>query len=460
MKINGIDFKISEQLDKRDSKFVDDSINNSALNFVSDSFAYESIKVKNNEPFGNFKDEDPFKIMLEKASSIPRDLKELPDFTKTPLRIGVAVAQKQADITIPSGTLFVETSEGKKEIGHFENTTFKTKAENNGISLYSSDGKLIGNYSGKILLEDNIAPISINGKKYRGGMEIIINPADNSTLTVINDVMAEDYLRGVVPSESSASWPVESLKAQALAARTYAIANWKRRESLGFDLMATTSDQVYNGLGVEQASTDQAIKETNGQVILYNGKPINALFFASSGGHTDSALEVWNIDLPYIQGVKDFDQNAPKYKWTKNVTNASVQDALKQMGIKIGEIKSIEPTEFTTFKRVKKIKFTGTDGTVVVDSNKFRFALGLNSTLWTVTPSNDKKFSFLKLQTIPKSFSFNGGGWGHGLGMSQWGARQMALDGKTGNEIIKHYYTGVEIGNLYQNQNESDNIKN
>ena len=190
------------------------------------------------------------------------------------------------------------------------------------------------------------------------------------------------------------------------------------------------------------------MEETKSQIILYNGKPINALFHACSGGHTDSAKEVWGIDLPYIQGVPDFDQNAPRYKWTKSFTNSSIQSALKQLGVQIGDVQEIIPQSFTPFGRVKEIKFVGTNGDAVVNSNKFRFALGLYSTLWTVEPSENKKFSFKSFQSVPKSFVFNGGGWGHGLGMSQDGAKQMAQDGKTAVDILKHYYTGVEIGTL------------
>ncbi len=385
---------------------------------------------------------------LEKVIYKPREMAEMPDFTKTPFRIGIAVAQKQADFTIPNGTLYITDEQGKKEIGTFGNATFKVKAENNGISLYQADGKLVGNYKGKITLEGNVAPVIINSKKYYGSLEIISNPANTSTLSVINDVMLEDYLKGVVPSESIASWPEESLKAQAIAARTYTVANWKRRETLGFDLMATTSDQVYNGVGAEQASTNKAVAETNGKIMLYAGKPINALFFSCSGGYTDSSKDVWGVDLPYIQPVPDFDQKAPKYKWEKTYTNDSVKNALKQLGFELGDIKSIEPVEFTAQKRVTKIKFTGTKGESIVDSNKFRLALGLNSTLWVVNPSDSKQFSFGSLKMVPKTFTFNGGGWGHALGMSQWGASQMAADGKTAEEIVKHYYTGIEIDTI------------
>ena len=391
---------------------------------------------------------------LEKVSHVQNTTRTLPDFSVTPFRIGLAVDQKQVEFANNGGKLILETAEGRQEIADLGSSSVKVKNENGSLAVYK-DNTLVGTYTGKLIVEGNDSvPSVINGKKYRGGIEVIVSPTNSATLTAINTVLLEDYLKGVVPAESSASWPMESLKAQSMAARTYAISNWKNRDALGFDLYPTVSDQVYKGMEIEQPSSTKAVESTNGRVIMYNGKPINALFFACSGGITDSAKEVWGIDLPYIQPVKDFDQNAPKNKWKKTVTNAAIKDAIKQLGVNIGDIKEIIPTKFTEAGRVKQIKFIGTEGDAVVDSNKFRFAIVLNSTFWEVTASDEKKFSLNQSKAVPKTFTFDGKGWGHGLGMSQWGAKQMAVDGKTGDEIIKHYYTGVEIGSLYKNINK------
>lgn len=407
-----------------------------------------SIKKSQKQPFET-NINSLYKAELDKINtSASYNLNELPDFNKTPLKVGIVVDQKQASIYIPNGTLFVETENGKKEIGTFTDKSITVKNENNSLVLYHENGKPIGIYKGKISLDDNLSPIAINGKKFRGELEILINPKNPTALHVVNEVMLEDYLKSVVPSESPASWPLESLKAQAVAARTYAVGNWKRRDDLGFDLMSTVADQMYTGIEAERDSSNQAVKETIGEIMISNGKPINALFFSCSGGYTDSAKEVWNTDeYPYIQPVKDFDQNAPKHKWEKTFTNQDIQKGLVQLGHDIGEIKEIKGIEFTPQNRVKKVELTGSKGKVVVDSNKFRFAIGLASTLWTVKPEDAGK-------TIKKSasgFVFNGGGWGHGLGMSQWGANQMSKDGKEYKEILKHYYTGIEMSNILGN---------
>lgn len=436
---------VNKLLDKNQNK-----INTSPFKAINNNFALSAedssqINKTGKKPFAGEDVNLLYNREIEKLSEPTAEVSTLPDFNVTPLRIGIAVEQKQASFYVPNGTLYFENEEGKKEIGTFENANFTVKNENNSLVIYKEDGKLLGIYKGKVSLDGNLSPVAINGKKYRGELEVIVNPKNPSTLNVINDVLLEDYLLGVVPSESPASWPLESLKAQAVAARTYAVGNWKRREELGFDLMSTTSDQMYTGLSAEQPSSTQAVKETTGDILTYQGKPINALFFSCSGGYTDSAMEVWNTDLPYIQPVQDYDQSAPKFKWTKTFENTDIQKALDKLGVDVGQIKSIEAIDFTEHKRVKTIKFTGTKGEATVDSNKFRLASGLNSTLWTVSTGSTK--SLLKA-AIPKTFTFNGGGWGHGLGMSQYGAKQMATDGKSYDEILKHYYTGVELNKI------------
>jgi stage II sporulation protein D len=417
--------------------------NNTAISaFSTDSTITPT---KNIKPFSTENDIDLLlQGDIDKANFQPRSIEELPDFSVTPLRVGIVVDQKQTVLTIPSGNLYVESPSGeKKDLGYFENKNVTIKNENNSLVVYDGEKVLGIAKEGSLKVSGNLSPVAINGKKYRGDVQVLINPLNPSTLNTVNSVMIEDYLKGVVPAESSASWPLESLKAQTLAARTYAIANWKKRDNMGFDVMSTVSDQVYKGVEIEHPATNQAISETKGQVILSEGKPINALFFSCSGGHTDNALDVWNADLSYIKGVPDFDQAAPRYTWQQTLTNDKLKEGLTKLGHDIGSVKSIKITEYTEFKRAKRVQLTGTKGTVEVDAGKLRLATGLNSTFWEsikVIPNKNQK--------APSSFQFDGRGWGHGLGMSQWGARQMAEDGKPYQDIVKHYYTNVEIGEL------------
>jgi stage II sporulation protein D len=376
---------------------------------------------------------------MQKINQVSPSMAELPDFAITPLRIGVGIAQSQASFSFEKGQLLVDGPQGSLSLGNFENARFQIKALPGGFQLQNSEGQDLGSFEGVLRLENNDGPVSINGSRYRGSLEIRPHPENPSRFNLINTVLLEDYLLSVVPSESPATWPLESLKAQALAARTYAVSNWRKRETLGFDMNADTSDQMYTGIQGEHPGSSQAVKETQSQIIAYQGKPITALFFSCSGGYTDSSQEVWGVDLPYIQPAQDFDQAAPRYRWSKVISQSQLQGALAKLGENIGQIRQIEAIEKTPQGRVKRVRFTGTQGTTEVDANKFRFAAGLSSTLWQAQSDSGKP---------PRAFTFDGGGWGHGLGMSQWGARQMAADGKTATEIIQHYYTGVDITHL------------
>jgi len=439
------------RIDNKFSFYINNDDNNKKIeNNKKDinihSFTKEVVNINKKEktPFGyEIQDYEYLKVLNE-----PKDIKDLPDFKVTPFRIGIAVDKKISEINISNSNLILKKGDEEINLGNFINKKLTIKNESGIIYVYDEKNKIAEFNSGKLIIKDNVLPPNINNKKYRGDFEIIFNPKNINTFHIINNVLLEEYLRGVVPSESPSSWPEESLKAQSLAARTYAIANWNKRKDDGFDLADTVADQVYNGISSESPLTDKAIKETSGQVITFNGKLINALFFSCSGGYTDSALEVWNVDLPYIKPVPDFDYKAPKFRWEKIYSNSDIKNALIKLDVNIGNILEIQPIEFTSQNRVKKIKFIGTNGEQIVDSNKFRMALGLNSTFWKVEPSQTKKFNIFA-KNYPKSFKFSGGGWGHALGMSQWGARQMAEDGKSYQDIIKHYYSGIDIVNLY-----------
>lgn len=383
---------------------------------------------------------------LSKVQHEAPSISQLPDFSITPLRVAVALAQKQASFSVQQATLSVLTSQGEILLGDFKNTHFQVQALPTGFRLSTAKGQELGSFEGSLHVRSATGQISINGSRYRGDLEIRPHPTLPGSLNLINNVLLEDYLLSVVPSESPASWPLESLKAQAMAARTYAVANWRKHEALGFDLTADTSDQVYTGIQGEQPASSQAVRETHQQIIAWQGKPITALFFSSSGGMTDSALEVWGVDLPYIQPVQDFDQASPRYRWNKVMTQEQLQHALKKLGLNLGALHKIEVLEKTSQGRVKRMRLTGTQGSAEVDANRFRFAAGLFSTHWEVHPSSG---------SLPREFVFQGRGWGHGLGMSQWGARQMAEDGRRAEEIIQHYYQGVNIVSL---QTHSDNM--
>ena len=375
-----------------------------------------------------------YQVQLEKVKHVSPALNALPNFDITPFKVAVAPAQISAQLQLDEGSLWLDSPQGKTHLGDFRNQELVINMSPQGMLLTINE-RTLGPFQGTLSIDSNNDISKVNGRAYRGDMELIVNPANPKTFHVLNNVLLEDYLKSVVPSESPASWPEESLKAQAMAARTYAVSNWQKRSAQGYDLNADTSDQMYKGISSEHSRTNQAVQSTDGKILAYQGKPITALFFSTSGGHTDSSLEVWGVDLPYIQAVPDFDQASSRYRWSKTKGQSEIQAAVKKLGLNLGEIQNIEVLSKTKHGRVKTLSISGSLGSAEVNGNKFRFAARLYSTLWTVSSEG-------------QGFKFDGGGWGHGLGMSQWGARQMAEDGKGADEIVKHYYTGIEIVSL------------
>ena len=186
---------------------------------------------------------------------------------------------------------------------------YEFKASRNNISI-RVDGQYINFNTDKIVVkpkEDGF--ISAKRKWYRGYFKVI---ADGKGLTVVNDLPIELYIQGVVPSEMPSGWEHEAHKAQAIAARSYAIANLGKRAKLGYDLNDTPEDQAYGGATAETIHTNEAVAETEGIVLIHDGKIIPAYYSASAGGHTKDASEVWTKDLAYIKAVPSFDDGIKK----------------------------------------------------------------------------------------------------------------------------------------------------
>ncbi|OCL25174.1 hypothetical protein U472_12445 [Orenia metallireducens] len=308
---------------------------------------------------------------------------------------------------------------------------------------------------------DSNSLISVNGRKYRGYLEILNN---NKGLTVVNHVDFDYYLASVVGSEISARWPMDSLKAQAVVARTYALRNIKSHASKGYNLSATVRSQAYKGYAFEHPRTLTAVKETHNEVAIYQGQLIAAVYHSTAGGQTAKGATIWSSDTPYLQSVSSPDDISPHYSWQKEYSKDEIEKILVAKGVPLTGLKQISlegvgPSGRASFIRIFDIN----DRIYDVDSSTFRFWLGLKSTRFTINNS-----SSLKLSNLDNSFTFDleslgvkddftttdeddhyqfvGYGWGHGVGMSQWGAYQMAKEGYTYQEILKHYYQGIDIG--------------
>ncbi|MEB3297886.1 MAG: SpoIID/LytB domain-containing protein [Candidatus Sericytochromatia bacterium] len=270
-------------------------------------------------------------------------------------------------------------------------------------------------------------------KWYRGILEI------RPGLVAINELPLEDYLYGVVPYEMPASWPLEALKAQAVAARTYTLANLGAMAAKGYDLKPTTDHQVYGGVAKEVASTNRAVDETRGQTLVYGGKLINAFYCSAAGGYTDNAETVWGTaSVPWLQPVPDFDQEAPSYSWQRRLSRKELETALDRHGVRLGALQTLNPLERGFSNRIKRLEIVGTGGRRIVSGEKFRYMTGMKSSLFNVAavPPQDGK---------PEGFAFAGRGHGHGLGLSQWGARGLGRMGYGHLQILGHYYPGAQL---------------
>ena len=334
--------------------------------------------------------------------------------------------------------------------------------------------------------------LSLDGVQYRGKMKFM--RLSTGDMTVVNAVDFDDYLCGVVPREVTPTWSYEAVKAQAVLSRTFAINNMNKFQKYGFNLDNTTNSQAYAGVRIEHPSSNRAVQETHNQVVLYEGKPANVYFFASSGGKTGTANDAWGGEnLPYLQSVDDPYENpnqASYSNWKLTFTANELKAKLAQKDVHIGDITDVT-VEYSNSGRAIKTTFHGTEGKKEYLRENIRWVIGAYSTAFTVSRSGesaggnlcalDAYNSFTQIPVTSETkllsasgisnvaeglhllsaegqvqieatnsstgdFIFNGRGWGHGVGMSQWGAKGMAEAGFHYQEIIQHYFAGTEIG--------------
>lgn len=288
---------------------------------------------------------------------------------------------------------------------------------------------------------------SAGSKRYRGSIEFRV---ESGKLTVVNELNIEDYLRGVVASEMPASWPAEALKTQAVAARNFALQRVESTRGSSFNVTCDQSSQVYGGYDAESPATNKAVEDTRGMVMLSGGNLVAAYFHSSSGGYTENSEDVWVAKLPYLRWKEDpFDKNDAYYNWQVNYTTDQLKEKLAGAGYEFSKVTDLQELARTSSgARVKKIAVKGetpsgkTLTVEIYNADNIRIALGLKSALFTFVKKYDKN---KKLTGV----SFTGSGWGHGLGISQYGVRGMARAGYNYQDILKYYYTGAILAKDY-----------
>ncbi|MDR2528741.1 MAG: SpoIID/LytB domain-containing protein [Synergistaceae bacterium] len=376
--------------------------------------------------------------------------------------------------------------------------------------------------------------LGFNGRSYRGRFLI------TKAFALLNVLDVEDYVRGVLPAEASPSWPKEYLKAQAIISRTYGLRQGQGRSSRGYDVTDGAAYQVYRGAGGETPATNQAVRETEDQVLLYGNALAFTPFHSDSGGHTAANVHVWTQNIPYLTGVREpIAYQSPNSSWSASIPTAQVQAALSRIGGgSVGQPREVRVAAVDTGGRALDLTFVGSGGSFSAKSSVFRTAIGpnlLKSTMltegnllttltkgenssWTpesslpqasalpplldslmsgseeahliqmtsegaftsaelmdmlMNPEKRKDYLYSKLGRAPKKpepsakpqpeiptplskagvvvsqkngyFTFYGKGWGHGVGLSQWGAQALAKEGWTAQRILEHYYPGTTV---------------
>ena len=349
---------------------------------------------------------------------------------------------------------------------------------------------------------DDPRGIWLGSRRYRGRLQLLVR---GGQVQVVNHLGIETYLTSVVGSEMPHKWPLPALQAQAVAARTYALR--QRGKAGDFDVKATVSSQVYRGVESETPSTIEAVESTRSLVLVHAGRLINAVFHSSSGGATEPSGEVWRNQLPYLVSVADHDQHSPVHRWNKRFDNDELRDLFREIGgvkrlqvlktsstgrVRTARVQGPHGSLVLTGRELRKrlglkstmVQFELINGSVgsstasstaptqTVSQSVSRAAPPLIG-LWQdsasgpdTTPSKSSRLASLLPppppplpQLNPSAFNrprldvregelvleARGQGFGHGVGMSQWGAHGLALQGADFRQILLHYYRGAEI---------------
>jgi len=373
---------------------------------------------------------------------------------------------------------------------------------NGNLDILSPDNEVITTIpgDGSIIIgsaDDYNSIVQLEKNKYRDYITFLIK---QNTIEIINHIDIEHYLYGVVPKEIPANSHLEALKAQSLVARSFAYANINNHSKDGYNLCDTTHCQVYGAYDNEHPATNQAVIQTYGEYVTYDGKIISTPYHSSSGGYTEDSSKVWIQSLPYLVPVEDvFSNNSPNSTWSFKIPVEEVKSKLNNAGIYVGELLDLEILETSKANRVTSLKVVGSSSNSILKGDQLRTILGttiMKSTWFNINKeggksntrvyaidgngrssveidlskaiiidgkneksvsrsvvsraiSNDRTSTIgSTFTTEATSFVFNGRGFGHGVGMSQYGAMEMAKQGYNYDDIIKHYYKGVNITNI------------
>ncbi len=281
-------------------------------------------------------------------------------------------------------------------------------------------------------------PIKRGDYAYRGDILIYLNA--RWRLEVINRLGVEEYVMGLMKTEISPAWPFESLKAQAVVARTYSLYQLDRNHNRMYDLKSSTDSQVYSGIAGEDPKTSKAVKATKGEVLVTLDGYLPALYHACCGGQTEDAQYIFH-DHPALVGVScGFCNDSPHFEWGKKISPIQLRSLFLREFFRMGTIKSITIKDRTPHGGVETLLITHSLGQDIINGKQLRALIGHNIL---------RSINFTITQDEEGAFVFKGQGWGHGVGLCQWGAKAMAEQGASYKAILNHYYPLASIDFAY-----------
>lgn len=347
--------------------------------------------------------------------------KETPEFKeKIPSFVRIKLAKFTDDIEVFSD----------KSI-HAETSGFDRVFENR----FSLKEHYKENLSSELKLQFSDERFRLKDRTYRGSLKIV--PIQGGGYYAVNVLPLESYLLSVVPSEMPAGWHEEALKTQSVAARTYAVYQMLQNRDREFDMEADVSSQMYLGIRQENSRTTNAVNATKSQILIHSGKPIVAYYHSHSGGKTASAEEVWGEKLEYaVPKDSEYCDLGNKMEWTLSENWDSVTKKLSSLNI--GEVKDIRKSADTPSGRADMIEVVGSNAKTEIKGQDFRRMIGFGRL---------KSLRF-EIDKNENGLFFKGKGFGHGVGMSQWGAHGMSLKGFDYRDILSYYYTGISLTRL------------
>ena len=355
---------------------------------------------------------------------LPLNIFAKEDYDKIDIKVGKSLSAGESLKVKSKSNLKVVTSD-EQVINNTNNKEINIKFDGKNINLNGKNFKLNNFPQNGAFLISSESPIYVDKIKrnYGGAISFRVN---NKKLDIVNRVEMDEYLKGVLPKEMSPSFPMESLKAQALCSRSFAINNYNKFIKNGYNLDDTTRSQVYYGKDVEEKTTNKAVEETIGQVIKYDGKVAETIFCASSGGYTVASSEAWGGNsVPYLISKEDPYSVHP---WKYELKNSDLKK------LNLSDVFSVS-LDYNNSNRVNNLTFSTSKGDAKIKATDFRKKIGntiIKSTLFDVNVIGNKVF-------------VSGKGYGHGVGMSQYGAVEMAKKGSNYKDIIEFYFPGTNI---------------